>query len=68
MFNVKWKEYNPHSGAPVYDWAVYQVWWLWKIDADYCLHWGDYIESDEIQEGWKFDPECPVQLDYSWYE
>lgn len=67
MFSVKWKEYVPETGAPVYDWAVYQQWWLWKIDEEGHLHWGDYDENDHIQRGWEFIDEPLIELDYEWY-
>lgn len=68
LFNVKWKEYVPETGAPVYDWASYQLWWLASITAEGHLRWGDYSESDDIQRGWEFLDECPIELDYSWYQ
>lgn len=67
-FNVKWKEYVPETGAPVYDWAVYGIWWLWMIDEQGLLHWGDFDANDSIQRGWQFYPEPPIDLDYSWYQ
>lgn len=67
-FNVKWKEYVPETGAPIYDWAVYQVWWLASITVNGHLRWGDFDANDEIQRGWEFLDECPIELDYSWYE
>jgi hypothetical protein len=68
LFSTKWKEYVWDNGAPIYDWAVYQRWWLWKIDDAGDLHWGVFDQSLELQKGWYFVPECPVKLDYGWYQ
>lgn len=61
LFNVKWKEYSL-SGAPVYDWSTYAVWWLASITEEGNLRWGDYDDKDEIQIGWEFERERPIEL------
>lgn len=68
LFSVKWKEYVPETGAPVYDWAVYQRWWLASITEEGNLRWGDFDENDQVQLGWEFPCVCPIELSYSWYK